>query len=307
VTSLTAAARRRLAAGYRRAAAPWGRRALRQAVRAGLSAGLGDALASLFDPRPEADAAQIRIEARRAELASDAAVYAYTAVATPHGPARWAVEVDPESVDRPVTSRWLATSASVPPQWGHFLRRLADAMPRGVVFELGALAGISGAYLAQGRGCDRLLTIEGSPDFARIAAETFSTVGIEAQVLLASFDDGLRSWLDKAPPAIGLAYIDGHHDGAATRAYVRRLRAALLPGALVVLDDITLNAGMWAAWRDFADEPGWRAAIHTGRFGVLQQDSGASRPQRVDLSRFTGRWPVGNRTPSSALPPEATR
>ena len=308
MSALAGAVRTRLAGAYRRAAAPFGRRAVRRAVTAGFPGELGAALDALFEPCRPADAVARRIEARRAALASEAAVYVYTPVATPHGPARWAVEADPATADRPVTSRWLATSASVPPHWGHFLRRCADVMPRGVVLELGALAGISGAYLAHGRGCGRLVTIEGSPDFARIAAATFATLGIDADVLRASFHDGVRMCLDQRDaPAVGLAYVDGHHDGGATRAYVRRLAPALLPGALVVLDDITLNPGMWAAWQAFATEPGWTAAVHTGRFGVLQRSAVSDRPRRLDLSRFTGWWPIRDRTPSSALPPEAAR
>ena len=38
---------------------------------------------------------------------------------------------------------------------------------------------------------------------------------------------------------------------------MQRLTPALLDGALVVLDDITQNPGMWEAWQGFAAGAGW--------------------------------------------------
>jgi len=278
-----------------------------RAVAQGLDPALGAALASFFDPRAATDTDAQRIEARRAALAASPAVYTYVPVSTPHGPARVAVEAAADAREPNVTLRWLAVSASVPPAWGRLLRRCADAAPRGIVLELGALAGISGAYLALGRGCARLVTIEGSPVFARVAAETFSALGLDAEVRHAIFDEGLRRGFVGAPPSLGLAYVDGHHDGAAMRAYVRMLTPALLPAALVVLDDITQNRGMWEAWQAFGSEAGWSAAVHMGRFGVLKRAAEPERPLRFDFSRYTGRWPIGTFTPTAPLPPDSAR
>jgi hypothetical protein len=74
-----------------------------------------------------------------------------------------------------------------------------------------------------------------------------------------------------------------------------------------VLDDITLNAGMWEAWTALGREPGWAAAIHTGRLGILVRDPTASVPSRASLARYSGWWPIGGPRRPGALPAGASR
>lgn len=297
---------------YRRLAAPLGRRAIRRALAEGLPAQFEPVLASLFPPsRTAPESAVARIEDRRSALAAASDRYGYVSVSTPHGPSRWAVPIasgDPRQAS--VTSRWLAQSASVPERWGRLLRACGDAAPRGVFLELGALAGISGAYLVLGRGCERLVTIDGSPTFAALAAQTFATLDMRAEVIQATFDMGLDQLLGGQPPPIArlsLAYIDGHHDGQAARHYAGRITPALCPGGLLLLDDITLNAGMWAAWQALSTAPGWAVALHLGRVGLLVRDMDAARPRVYDLSRYTGWWPIGGERRTTTCPQEAQR
>jgi hypothetical protein len=40
-------------------------------------------------------------------------------------------------------------------------------------------------------------------------------------------------------------------------------------GGLLLVDDITLNAGIWAAWDGLSTGPGWSVALHLGRVGLL--------------------------------------
>jgi predicted O-methyltransferase YrrM len=294
---------------YRRLASPVGRRAIRRAR--GLPPQLEPVLASLFAaPSSGRDPVALRIEQRRADLAAASVRYGYVAVATRHEPSRWAVALPEGDAGQPtVSSRWVAQSASVPPHWGRFLRACGDAVPPGIFLELGALAGISGAYLAAGRGCERLVTIDGSPTSAAMAAETFAAVGVAAEVIEDTFDAGLDRLLGPpTPPSrFSLAFVDGHHDRDATRAYAGRIAPALVPGGLLLLDDITLNAGMWATWMALSGAPGWAAALHVGRVGVLLRDPDARQPRCYDFSRYTGWWPIGGDRRTTTCPPESQR
>ncbi|MEO5824050.1 MAG: class I SAM-dependent methyltransferase [Vicinamibacteraceae bacterium] len=305
-------ARAALGACYRRVAAPFGRRAIGRALADGLPPQLEPVLSSLFPPTPSRrDLAVARIEQRRAALATRSDRYGYVSVSTPQGPSRWAVPMASGDPGQPsVTARWLAQSASVPERWGRVLRACGDAAPRGMFLELGALAGISGAYLALGRGCERLLTIDGSPVCAALAAETLATLDLRAEVVEATFDAALDRLLGGQPPAIeriSLAYVDGHHDGGATQYYAGRIAPALSSGGLLLLDDITLNSGMWAAWRALSTGPGWAAAVHLGRLGLLLRDGDAGRPRAFDFSAYTGWWPIGGARQTTTCPSEAQR
>ena len=62
-----------------------------------------------------------------------------------------------------------------------------------------------------------------------------------------------------SPPrsrTIDLAYVDGHHDDAATLHYVALLAPHLSRGGCIVLDDICLYEEMWRAWTQVSAMPG---------------------------------------------------
>jgi len=91
------------------------------------------------------------------------------------------------------------------------------------------------------------------------------------------------------PSTIDLAFVDGHHEEAATLRYVEAIAPHLSPSGLFVLDDIYLYRGMWSAWQRLASDRRF-TAVNVGRFGLLVCGSGKGR---YDLARYTGYWRVG--------------
>lgn len=245
------------------------------------------------------------IEHRRAEIARRPESYRFAWQQTPLGTARWADDTPGASRGDAVSLRWLATGASVPPRWGMFLHLCANAVEARTVLELGAGVGISGAYLATGRSVHRFLTLEGSPPLARLAASTIETVSDRASIIEGPFESELPralTTLARERVPVDLAYVDGHHDEAATLHYVEVLRPHLRRGSLLVLDDIRLWHEMWLAWRRLASMRGVSAAVDTGRFGVLVWGGDGALPRRFDLARYTGWWRAGPSRPSRPAP-----
>jgi protein-L-isoaspartate O-methyltransferase len=245
-----------------------------------------------------------RIEQRRRFIANVSSTYAFAHASTPHGAARWPIEQPPETPG-PISGRWLAHTASVPERWGVFLHLCADDPAARTILELGSSVGISGAYLASGRGCRRLITIEGSSSLAEVATATLEVVTDAAEVIVGPFDDGLTqafARLDSAADGLDLVYIDGHHDEAATLNYAQRILPRLRPGGLVIFDDIYLYEEMWRAWSRLRILPGASAAVNVGRFGILVWAGSDSRAIEFDLSRYTGRWRVGGSRARATLP-----
>lgn len=110
------------------------------------------------------------------------------------------------------------------------------------------------------------------------------------------FDDALPQVFEQLAAekkTLDLAYVDGHHDYAATLHYVARLAPHMSRGGFMVLDDICLYQEMWRAWTEVSAMPGVSAAVHVGRFGVLVWHDRSSQPKSFDISRYTGRWPIG--------------
>jgi predicted O-methyltransferase YrrM len=223
---------------------------------------------------------------------------------SPHGLVRWMVDASPE--DATLSSRWLTENTSLNERWALFLHLCASHASARTILELGICIGISGAYLASSPSCTRLLTIEASPAIARLARETLSDVARHATVVEGLFDDALPHIFERLAEeerTIHFAYVDGHHDEAATRHYVALLAPHLSRGGCIVLDDICLYEEMWRAWTTVSAMPGVSAAVHVGRFGILVWDDQATKKMSFDLSHYTGRWPVGpSRSTTIAAP-----
>lgn len=283
----------RLQTAYAAFLAPFGARALEKMIGDGLPPRLVPPLRFLFDGRVAAEArdAARTIERLRTEIASRPESYRFAYRDSPLGPVRWLE--DAAGTPGEHTPRKFAASASVPRRWGMFLHLCVEAFEAQTVLEMGAGVGISGAYMASARSRPRLVALEGSPAFAPIAASTFAAVSDRAEVVQGSFEETLRPVLERLG-AVDVAFVDGHHEEAATLHYMQTIAPHLADEALMIFDDIYLYRGMWHAWRALASTRGVAAAINVGRFGllVLRRDASAP-PSYFDLARYTGRWRVG--------------
>lgn len=283
---------------YRRCAAPFGLRALNDMLGNGLPARLGTPLRFLFTRELPVEAIGIaaRIEDMRAEISRRPDTYRYAYSPTTLGMVRWLDHASHGAAGPVIPSRRLANVFSVPRHWGLFLHLCADALAARAILEVGACLGISGAYLASARQRARFITIEGSPAIAPIAESTLAAVTDRAEVIRAPFDTGLDEALarfarEQLP--IDLAFIDGHHEEAATLHYVETVIPRLSREAVVILDDIHLTPGMERAWQSLSRTSGIAAAVDVGRFGLLVWNGDDAAGARYDLSRYTGWWPVG--------------
>lgn len=283
----------RLQTVYAAALAPLGARRLETMVGDGLPPRLVAPLRFLFGGRVPAEAADSArtIERLRKDLASRPEHYRFAYRDSPLGTVRW-LEHDAGAEGRH-TPRAFATGASVPRRWGLFLRLCVDAFEARTVLEMGAGLGISGAYMASARSHPHFVTLEGSPVFAPIARATLAAVSDRAEVVTGAFHETLVPTLARLG-TLDVAYIDGHHEEAATLHYMQTIAPHLADEALVIFDDIYLYRGMWQAWQTLAAMRGVRAAVNVGRFGLLaMQRMEATAPRYYDLARYTGRWRVG--------------
>jgi predicted O-methyltransferase YrrM len=161
--------------------------------------------------------------------------------------------------------------SSIGPLWSRLLFHLVREAAPAHALELGTALGISAAYQGAalkhaGRG--RLVTIEGSRPLAEIARRNLSRLGIDTvDVVNGTFAQALPAALDRLRP-LDYAYIDGHHDGRATRDYFEQLLEFMPGPGILVLDDIAITAGMWAAWAAIARHPRVTLAVDLHRLGV---------------------------------------
>jgi predicted O-methyltransferase YrrM len=102
-------------------------------------------------------------------------------------------------------------------------------------------------------------------DHARRLWAAAGVDGIEA--IVGRFDAVLDVIASGGP--VDYAYVDGHHDGAATIRYVARLAVARAQAQLVVIDDIAYSRSMCSAWNELRRRSDASASADLGKIGLM--------------------------------------
>jgi predicted O-methyltransferase YrrM len=164
----------------------------------------------------------------------------------------------------------LSVSADHP--WTDFLFQMTRVLRPGAILELGTNIGMSGSYMAGGLSCNgagHLWTLEGVPDLAKAAQETFKVAGLSerATVVIGWFDDTLPRALSNGP--FQLVFIDGHHIGDATVEFYRQIKPHLTMGSFIIFDDINWSRGMQLGWKTIIEDTDIRDHAVVIGFGIV--------------------------------------
>lgn len=149
------------------------------------------------------------------------------------------------------------------------LRLIRELRPRTCI-ELGTSVGISACYQAAAlkmNGTGNLITLEGAGSVASVAAQNFACLGLDnVEVIRGRFQDTLPEVLH-SHPAVDYAFIDGHHDEAATIKYFNAFLPSLAGSAVMVFNDIQWSAGMNRAWNAIQRHGSVRVSVDLGSIG----------------------------------------
>lgn len=154
--------------------------------------------------------------------------------------------------------------------------------------ELGTCVGISASYQASAlklNGSGQLITLEGSPEIAKLARETLAQLELtNATVVTGPFYQTLPGALESAAP-IDFLFNDGHHDHDALLAYFTQALPHLAKEAVIVFDDISWSSGMRQAWREIEDDSRVAATVDLGIIGIalISEDRSGTRHYTVPL------------------------
>ncbi|HEX2467284.1 MAG TPA: class I SAM-dependent methyltransferase [Solirubrobacterales bacterium] len=207
-----------------------------------------------------------RIEARREELSEERREVELRFYPTPgaggSGESSWSSRFEPLGE--------VCRRASAPRYKAMTLYGLVRGFAPGRALEMGTCVGISGAYqgtaLRHGGSEGEMIALEGAPDLAAVAAETFAALGLDQiDVRVGPFSETLPPVLEEGP--LAYAFVDGHHQEQATLDYFELLLPHA-PGALLVFDDIRWSDGMLRAWERIAADPRVDLAIDLGSQGL---------------------------------------
>lgn len=149
----------------------------------------------------------------------------------------------------------IAKNALKPPRLAQLLHRLAaDAQP-GNIIELGTCLGTTSVYLQKAVPNARVYTLEGCPQTAGVAKESFAKAKTEnIQLVVGNFDNALPdviAGLDK----LDFVFVDGNHRKDATLKYFEWCLPKVHEDTLLIFDDIYWSEGMKEAWAEIKAHP----------------------------------------------------
>lgn len=149
----------------------------------------------------------------------------------------------------------IAAHALKPPKLAQLLYRIAADLKPDSIIELGTCLGITSIYLQKAAPEAKVYTLEGSPETAAVAKETFHSAGLDnIELVTGNFDDtltGIIGGLDK----VDLVFVDGNHQKDATLRYFEWCLPKVHDNTLLIFDDIYWSEGMKEAWVQIKAHP----------------------------------------------------
>jgi len=178
------------------------------------------------------------------------------------------------------------TRASKPQFWAFVLFKMIRKLEPLSCVELGSCVGISASYQASAlniNGKGALVTLEGSPEIANIAKETFENLGLKnASVVTGPFHETLADVFETSKP-IDFFFNDGHHDYDAVIRYFNQVMPYLSNTAVIVFDDISWSPGMRRAWAEIETDERVSASIYLRNIGIALVTKSLSSKERLEI------------------------
>jgi predicted O-methyltransferase YrrM len=163
----------------------------------------------------------------------------------------------------------IARSALKPPRMAQLLYRLvADLKPKNII-ELGTCFGVTTIYLKKAAPEATVYTLEGSPETAAIASETFARAdagGIKK--IIGNFDDTLPEVINELDQ-LDFVFVDGNHQKDATLKYFEWCLPKTHANTVLIFDDIYWSEGMKEAWNEIKNHPKVTVTINLFWIGLV--------------------------------------
>jgi predicted O-methyltransferase YrrM len=171
----------------------------------------------------------------------------------------------------------IAKNALKSPRLAQLIYRLAKANRPAQIIELGTCLGLTTAYLAKSSPDARVLTIEGCPQTASVAAKNFKELQLnEVELQVGNFDVLLPAVLEKQTQ-VDFVYIDGNHRKAATLNYFNWCLPKVHENSLLIFDDIYWSKGMKEAWEEIKAHPEVTVTIDLFWIGLVYFKKGQAK------------------------------
>lgn len=164
----------------------------------------------------------------------------------------------------------IARTAAKPPHLAQLLFRLANYFRPATILELGTSLGLTTAYLAAADSRTKVVTLEGCPNVAGVARETFAALQLQnIEIVEGNIDDTLAPALSALGAPLGFAFFDGNHRYEPTLHYFEQCLAHRTPESVFVFDDIHWSEEMERAWEVIKAHPDVTVTVDLFYIGLV--------------------------------------
>ncbi len=160
----------------------------------------------------------------------------------------------------------IAKNAGIPLKKQFLLYRLCTYFKTNTVLELGTSLGFGSLAMALANSKSLITTIEGCPNTAAVAKQSFTNFKIENIKLL---QKTFESFLEEEPSTYDLIYIDGSHNKKSTLEYFNSLLNYVHNDSILIFDDIYWSIDMTEAWKEIIQNPKVKVSIDTFYWGFV--------------------------------------
>ena len=171
----------------------------------------------------------------------------------------------------------IAKNALKTPRLAQLIYRLAQDNKPSNVLELGTCLGLTTAYLSKACPDAKVLTIEGCPQTANVAAQNFKALQLHhIELQVGNFDELLPAVI-AAQQQLDFVYIDGNHRKDATLNYFKWCLPKVHENSLLIFDDIYWSKGMKEAWEEIKAHPQVTVTIDLFWIGLVYFKKGQAK------------------------------
>lgn len=173
------------------------------------------------------------------------------------------------SENKRVKIKQIARRSLKPPKDAQLLFRLAYHFKPQTFLELGTSLGITTAYLGKACPNAKIISIEGAPSVAKVAAvnlKKLDVLNVKQQVGV--FEDELKSALNELEK-LDFVFFDGNHRYRATLDYFESCLPKADEDSIFVFDDIYWSKEMKKAWKAIKQHPSVSVTIDLYSMGIV--------------------------------------
>lgn len=162
-------------------------------------------------------------------------------------------------------------------KYGALLFKMAAFHKPHNMIELGTSLGLSAAYQAMARTSANFTTLEGCPQTASIAQQTFTQLKQnQIKITVGNFDQTFEKVLSEYE-SVDWIFFDGNHTYKATIAYFTQALPYIHQNTIFIFDDINWSKEMQQAWLEIKGNKHVTSTIDIFTMGIVFFDAGFSK------------------------------